>query len=79
MPFAISGSVSSAATETPPELVVAVNGRVAGVIGGYTPEGDGWMFIGYLADVYQPGSNDVGVYEVRRDGGEITVHPVAVA
>ena len=74
MPFAISGTVVG--PDEPPELLVAVNGRLAGVIGGYTPNGGGWTFIGYLADLYRPGSNDVVVYEARRSGDVATLHPV---
>ena len=74
MPFAISGTVDG--PDDPPDLLVAVNGRLAGVIGGYAPDGAGWTFIGYLADLYGPGSNDVDVYEARRSGNEVTLHPV---
>jgi hypothetical protein len=76
MPFAISGTVEGG--DDPPELLVAVNGRVAGVIGGYVANGSGWTFIGYLADMYHPGSNDVAVYEARRSDDEVTLHPVSV-
>jgi hypothetical protein len=75
MPFAISGKVEG--RDEPPELLVAVNGRFAGVIGGYVADGAGWTFIGYLADLYRTGSNDVAVYEARRSGDNITLHLVA--
>jgi hypothetical protein len=77
MPFSISGTV--AGPSRPPELLVAVNGRIAGVIGGYVPAGDGWTFIGFLGEVYREGSNEVAVYEARRDGGDVTLHFVAAA
>jgi hypothetical protein len=77
MPFAISGTV--AGPSPPPELLVAVNGRIAGVIGGYVPAGDGWTFIGFLGEVYREGSNDVAVYEARREGADVTLHPAAGA
>lgn len=70
MPFVISGTV--VAEEEPPELVVAVNGTIVGVTGGYTGDGERWSFIAYLADVYRPGSNDVAVFEVDGD----TLRPV---
>jgi hypothetical protein len=75
MPYSISGTV--AGPTPPPELLVAVNGRIAGVIGGYVPAGDGWTFIGFLGEVYREGSNEVAVYEARRDGADVTLHPVA--
>ncbi len=74
MPFAISGKV--AGPDEPPELLVAVNGRFAGVIGGYVADGAGWTFIGYLADLYRVGSNEVAVYEARRTGDDVSLHPV---
>ena len=77
MPFAISGTIVG--PDEPPELVVAVNGRLAGVVGGYAPSGGGWTFIGYLADFYRPGSNEVAVYEVRRSGDAVTLHLVGAS
>jgi hypothetical protein len=74
MPFAISGTVRGA--EQPPELLVAVNGEFAGVVGGYVPDGAGWTFIGYLADLYRDGSNDVAIYQASRDGDAVTLHAV---
>lgn len=77
VPLGLSGTVSAATRSTePPELLVAINGRVAGVIGGYTPSGDGWTFLGYVADLYAEGDNDVVVYEVTR-GPEPTLHEVS--
>jgi hypothetical protein len=74
MPFAISGTVRG--PHDPPELLVAVNGEFAGVVGGYVPDGADWTFIGYLADLYRDGSNDVAIYEARRDGEDATLHLV---
>jgi sulfatase-like protein len=74
LPFAISGRVDGPAQ--PPELLIAVNDRIAGVIGGYRPEGQGWEFIGFLADVYRVGHNDVAVYEVSRSGDAVALHLV---
>jgi hypothetical protein len=74
MPFAISGTARG--PDEPPELLVAVNGEFVGVVGGYVPDGAGWTFIGYLADLYREGSNDVAIYEVRRDRADVTLHLV---
>jgi hypothetical protein len=77
MPFAMSGTIEGRGdveVGEPPELLVAINGRFAGVIGGYTPSGDGWTLMGFVADLYRQGSNDVAVYEVGRAGGDITLH-----
>ncbi len=59
---------------SPPELLAAVNGRVAGVIGGYRPADDGWEFVGYVADLYREGSNIVTLYEVERTGAIVVLH-----
>ena len=37
--------------------------------------GDGWAFTGYVADLYVTGRNDVPLYEVTRDGDDVTLHP----
>ena len=74
MPFALTGTVSGPAE--PPELLVAVNGRFAGVVGGYRPDGNRWEFYGYVADLYRTGSNDVVVYEAVRDAGDVTLREV---
>jgi hypothetical protein len=73
MPFALSGRVDG--PDNPPELLVAVNGRLAGVIGGYRPAGGGWTLMGYVADLYVEGANDVAVYEVEDDGTAVTLRP----
>ena len=75
------GQISSDGGERPPELLVAVNGRLAGVAGGYRRDGDAWEFTAYVADFYRPGANGVELYEVEREGagdsaGAVTLHPV---
>jgi arylsulfatase A-like enzyme len=74
-PFVLAGTVRGASTE-PPDLLAAINGRLAGVVGGYRPEGDEWAFTGYVADFYREGANEVTLYEVSRDGSAVTLHPV---
>jgi Sulfatase len=76
MPFVLAGTVTGADDE-PPELLAAVNGTLAGVVGGYRPRGDGWAFNGYVADFYREGANEVVLYEVTRAGSAVTLHPVA--
>jgi hypothetical protein len=74
-PFVLAGTVRGGSNE-PPELLAAINGRIAGVVGGYRPEGSGWAFTGYVADFYREGANEVTLYEVSRDGSSVTLHPV---
>jgi hypothetical protein len=74
LPFVLAGTVRGGSSE-PPELLAAVNGTLAGVVGGYRRGGDGWAFTGYVADLYVAGRNDVALYEATRDGDEVTLHP----
>jgi hypothetical protein len=74
-PFVLDGTARGGSTE-PPELLAAINGRIAGVVGGYRPTANGWNFTGYVADFYREGANEVTLYEVSRDGSVVTLHPV---
>jgi hypothetical protein len=77
MPFLLAGTVVGGSNDgPPPELLAAVNGRVAGVIGGYRPADDGWEFVGYVGDVYREGSNTVTLHEVERTGAIVVLHEV---
>jgi hypothetical protein len=76
MPFVLTGTVTAPdGSPDPPELVAAINGTVAGVVGGYRPEGDRWTFVGFVADLYVDGNNDVELYEVERSSGGVTLRP----
>jgi hypothetical protein len=78
MPFALAGTVSppDGSDDEPPELLVALNGTLAGVVGGYRPAGGDWSFVGYVADFYREGANVVELYEVARDGPRAMLHLV---
>jgi len=78
MPYVLVGTAAArdGSNDAPPELLAAVNGTLAGVVGGYQPEHDGWTFAGYVADFYHHGANDVELYEVTRVGSSVTLHPV---
>jgi len=76
MPYVLTGTVAGPSADAPPELVAAVNGRIAGVVGGYNPSGNGWEFVGYVADLYAVGTNTVDLYEVTRDAGRPILHLV---
>jgi hypothetical protein len=79
LPFVLVGSVTGRSPKPPelepPELVAAVNGTIAGVVGGYRRSGERWAFTGYVADLYVVGRNDVRLYDVSRDGDDVTLHP----
>ena len=76
VPYILEGEVTGADAR-PPELVVAVNGTLAGTLGGYLPDGDAWRFTGYVGPLFQDGRNRVEAYEVERTGGEVTLHALA--
>jgi hypothetical protein len=76
VPYLMGGTVSGDATR-PPELVVAVNGTLAGTIGGYTAQGDRWRFSGYIAPFFVDGRNDVVAYEVSRGPEGVVLHPLS--
>jgi hypothetical protein len=75
VPLLIGGTVRGT-SDTPPELVVAVNGTLAGTIGGYVPGDGGWRFDGLLAPILVDGANDVVAYEVERGSGGVVLHPI---
>jgi hypothetical protein len=79
VPFVVRGWVTApdGSRDEPPELLVAVNGRLAGVIGGYERDGTRWEFDAYVADFYQRRANELRVYEVGEgDDGAAVLHPV---
>jgi Sulfatase len=75
VPYILEGEVTGADSR-PPELVVAVNGTLAGTLGGYLADGDAWRFTGYVGPLFRDGRNEVVAYEVERAGGAVTLHPL---
>jgi hypothetical protein len=67
----------SGAPTRPRELVVAVNGALAGAVGGYVRVGQDWKFTGYITPLFRNGRNRVTADEVERTGGTVTLHPVS--
>ncbi|HEX6421544.1 MAG TPA: sulfatase-like hydrolase/transferase [Acidimicrobiales bacterium] len=65
MPYLLSGAVRSADGTRPPDLLVAVNGTVAGVIGAYVEGDGGWRFTGFVGPWFVDGANTVDAYEVE--------------
>jgi arylsulfatase A-like enzyme len=68
-PRLLTGTIAGG-DEPPPELLISVNGRLAGVAGGYKRDGDAWSFTAFLAPYFRDGANDVRAYVVldRSDG-----------
>jgi Sulfatase len=75
VPYILEGQVTGSDAR-PPELVVAVNGTLAGTLGGYLANGDAWRFTGYVGPLFEDGRNEVVAYEVQRADGAVTLHPL---
>jgi hypothetical protein len=75
VPYLLRGTVAGT-DDRPPELVVSVNGTIAGTVGGYVRTGDGWRFSGVMGPWFTDGRNKVIAYEVERRGATITLHPL---
>jgi Sulfatase len=75
VPYILEGQVTGSDTR-PPELVVAVNGTLAGTLGGYLANGDAWRFTGYVGPLFEDGRNEVVAYEVQRADSAVTLHPL---
>jgi len=75
VPVLLRGTVRG---DEPPEgdLVVALDGVIAGTLGGYVPGDDGWRFSGLLGPEVEGGAREVVAYEVERSGGTVTLHPL---
>jgi Sulfatase len=75
VPYSLRGSLMGG-DRTPPELIVALKGTIAGTIGGYRPEGDAWLFSGLMANYFVNGPNDVVAYQVERTSTRVILHEV---
>jgi hypothetical protein len=75
-PFVLTGTVTGQATSAgePGDLLVAVNGVLAGVVGDFQGSAGRWTFTGYVADDYRSGQNEIDLYEVVRHGDEAILH-----
>lgn len=76
-PQIVVGRLSGAARDaTPAPMVIVANGTVAGVTGGYQPDGDRWVFDSMLGPYLVDGVNQIDVYEVTTDDGRSVLHLV---
>lgn len=76
VPQFLIGTVRTPSGDRPPELVVAINGTIAGVVGAYRSGDDGWRFTGFMGPLYREGANEVVAYEVERSGDGPVLHRV---
>lgn len=74
VPYLLRGRVSG---EAPVELVVALNGRIAGAVTSHGLEdGDATPVSGVMAPYFRDGPNEVEAYAVDRQGERVVLHPV---
>ncbi len=76
VPQLMTGTIASPRDAEPPALVIAVNGTVAGVTGGYERTGAGWSFSSMLGPFLRRGANEIAAYEVIAGPVGPTLHPV---
>ena len=63
-PQLLTGYVARTDDVRPPELLVVVNGTVAGVAGGYQPVRGAWRLTAFLGPYLREGANRIDAYEV---------------
>lgn len=76
VPYVLAGWVSSDdPSSEPPQVVVALNGHIAGTVPGYrTVEDEGWRFDVYLSDFFVDGVNEVDAFEVEQTAEGPVLH-----
>ncbi len=75
-PQILTGTVTGPAPGPPPPIVLVVNGTVAGVAGGFAPDGAGWTFSSVLGPYLRTGANVIEAYEVTPSPGRPELHLV---
>ncbi len=78
VPYLLVGTLAGA-DERPDELVVSVNGTIAGVLGGYEPRESAYRLHGVVGPWFVDGANEVTAYEVERTLSGPVLHPIADA
>jgi hypothetical protein len=77
VPYLLAGTMSAPEIDRrPPDLVVAVNGTIAGTVGATEPVDSGWRFLGLVGPYFRDGANAVDAYEVERTPLGPVLHPV---
>lgn len=80
VPYLLTGSVLADGSDEPPEMLVAVNGTVAGSMGGYAEsDGGSRRYFALLGPYFVDGANTVEAYEVERTPLGPVLHRMADA
>jgi hypothetical protein len=80
VPQLLDGLIAGSGDERPPELVVSVNGTVAGVarIHERARSGEGWSFFALLGPFRVHGANEIEAFEVTRGPAGPVLRPLGV-
>ena len=76
VPQVLTGTVATQDGARPPELVVEINGTLAGIVGAYKQSDGGWRFTGFMGPFFRDGANEVVAYEVERSAAGVVLHPL---
>jgi hypothetical protein len=76
VPHLLAGTVTTPGDARPPELLLAVNGTIAGVAGTQVQSDAGWRAMGIVAPYFRDGANTVEVFEVETTALGPELHPI---
>ena len=79
MPYLIGATVTAPDGGQPPEILVAVNGTIAGVAGTHVHGDDGWRAFGVMAPYFRDGANTVEAFEVESTDLGPVLRPIGTA
>jgi hypothetical protein len=65
-----------AGSDRPPQLLLAVNGTIAGVAATHQRAGNGWQVMGMVSDHFEAGPNTVEAFELELTPAGPVLHPL---
>jgi hypothetical protein len=78
MPYLVVGQVTVPDEGPPPQILLVVNGTIAGVAATDQRAGDGWQVMGVVGPYLRTGRNTVDAYEVERTGLGPVLHALSL-
>ncbi|HEV7763212.1 MAG TPA: sulfatase-like hydrolase/transferase [Acidimicrobiales bacterium] len=79
VPYLVTGTVTTPDDASPPQILLAVNGIVAGVAATPLDSRDGWQVQGMVAPYFRTGANTLDAYEVEPTPLGPVLHPLPPA
>jgi hypothetical protein len=79
VPYLVTGTVTTPDDASPPQILLAVNGIVAGVAATPLDSRDGWQVQGMVAPYFRTGANTLDAYEVELTPLGPLLHPLPPA